>query len=219
MRMTARRLGPPFPYWRRVKLPADRALDRALEAIFGAVRNFIDQARVRMEERPELVEAPENLLEGMLAAQRTGEGFTDQDIAGNVVTVLLAGEDTTSHTIGWTVWLLGSRPVQSACAPRLRRPLATAPLGKDDLRDDGTRRHETDPAPAPGRPHRRGPQRDFYPERWLEDSEETRAPKSLSFGAGPRFCPGRNLAFLEARAALGMIARDFELELDQNAGV
>src|SRR5262249_49387117 len=63
-----------------------------------------------------------------------------------------------------------------------------------------------------------GRSEDFYPERWLEDSDETRAPKSLSFGAGPRFCPGRNLAFLESKAALGMIARNFELELDESGG-
>ena len=36
------------------------------------------------------------------------------------------------------------------------------------------------------------------------------APQSrLTFGAGPRFCPGRNLAFLEAKSALAMIARNF----------
>ena len=32
----------------------------------------------------------------------------------------------------------------------------------------------------------------------------------LSFGAGPRFCPGRNLAFLEGKAALTMLARNFQ---------
>lgn len=49
-------------------------------------------------------------------------------------------------------------------------------------------------------------------------SEETRAPKSLSFGAGPRFCPGRNLAFLEAKAALATLARNFEIGLDESGG-
>ncbi len=59
---------------------------------------------------------------------------------------------------------------------------------------------------------------EFYPERWVEDSDDTRAPKSLNFGAGPRFCPGRNLAFLESKTAIAMIFRDFELELDASAG-
>lgn len=255
MRMTARRLGTPLPYWRRVKLPADRALDRSLEAIFHDVRGFIEQARARMAERPELAEAPENLLEGLLAAQRTGEGFTDQDIAGNVVTILLAGEDTTAHTMGWTVWLLASRPdvqermrAEAAAAfgaspfpaeyeatERLpyteavlresMRLKSVGPLLAVETLEEKTICNTTVPAgtrlmlllrqavrTAAGRSD------DFYPERWLEDSDETRAPKSLSFGAGPRFCPGRNLAFLEAKAALGTIARNFELELDDGAG-
>ncbi len=218
-------------------------------------QGFIEQARVRMEERPELVEAPENLLEGMLAAQRTGEGFTDQDIAGNVVTVLLAGEDTTSHTIGWTIWLLGPRldiqermraeaasafgdspfsteyaaterlPYTEAVLRESMRMKSVSPLLAVETLEEKTICGTTMPAgtklilllrqavrAAAGRSE------DFYPERWLEDSEETRAQKSLSFGAGPRFCPGRNLAFLEARAALGMIARNFELGLDEDAG-
>jgi cytochrome P450 len=49
----------------------------------------------------------------------------------------------------------------------------------------------------------------FDPDRWL-DAETN--PVFLSFGAGPRFCPGRNLAFLEAKAALAMLARNFEIE-------
>ena len=52
----------------------------------------------------------------------------------------------------------------------------------------------------------------FDPDRWLD--RDARDPKSfLPFGAGPRFCPGRNLAFLEGKAALAMLARNFELEL------
>jgi cytochrome P450 len=60
---------------------------------------------------------------------------------------------------------------------------------------------------------------EFNPERWLGgDGLEAPDQKSfLAFGAGPRFCPGRNLAFLEAKTALAMIARNFELELDPAA--
>ena len=38
------------------------------------------------------------------------------------------------------------------------------------------------------------------------------------FGVGPRFCPGRNLAFLEAKSTLAMVARDFHIEPDDSAG-
>jgi cytochrome P450 len=52
----------------------------------------------------------------------------------------------------------------------------------------------------------------FEPEHWLDQNNSD--PKPLTFGAGPRFCPGRNLAMLEAKTALAMIARNFEIELD-----
>jgi cytochrome P450 len=59
---------------------------------------------------------------------------------------------------------------------------------------------------------------EFRPERWFDQAEDESAPKSLAFGAGPRFCPGRNLAFLESKAAIAMIARNFTIELDQSQG-
>jgi cytochrome P450 len=61
--------------------------------------------------------------------------------------------------------------------------------------------------------------RDFDPARWVGDGALQRDPKSfLAFGAGPRFCPGRNLAFLESKTAMAMIARNFEVKLDESHG-
>ncbi len=62
--------------------------------------------------------------------------------------------------------------------------------------------------------------REFDPQRWLERGEApgavVREPTAfLPFGAGPRFCPGRNLALLEAKAVLAMLARNFEVQLDR----
>lgn len=55
--------------------------------------------------------------------------------------------------------------------------------------------------------------REFRPERWLADARcpahDTRA--FVPFGAGPRFCPGRNLALLEIKSAIAMLARHFTL--------
>ena len=78
-------------------------------AIRRAVERFIEQARERMAERPELREAPENFLEGMLAAQEAEGAFTDDEIIGNTFTLLLAGEDTTAHTMAWTMSLLADQ--------------------------------------------------------------------------------------------------------------
>lgn len=60
---------------------------------------------------------------------------------------------------------------------------------------------------------------EFDPERWLGDENAAPDQRSfLAFGAGPRFCPGRNLSFVEMKAAMAMIARNFEIDLDESGG-
>jgi cytochrome P450 len=253
---TNRRLLAPFPYWRWVKLPADRELDRSMAVLRPAVVGFMDETRERIAARPELRESPENFLEGMVAAQEKEGTFDDEEILANVLTLLLAGEDTTSHTMAWTIWSLATMPaVQARWAEEAREVLgeerfpsvyetverlqygeavlresmrlkSVAPIGSVEPLADT----EVAGIPMPAgtkmllltrqaglRDVERAPE--FRPERWLED-DEMEAPDQrafLTFGAGPRFCPGRNLAFLEAKTALAMIARNFEISLDPTA--
>ena len=97
----------PFPYWRWFKLPKDRRLDRHLAAFFTAVQEFIAAARARMAAHPELRLAPTNLIEAMIAARDLpGNTLRDADVAANVATMLLAGEDTTANTLAWVLYLL-----------------------------------------------------------------------------------------------------------------
>jgi len=106
-----RRLLAPFPYWRWFRLPADRRLGRHLEALSRAVDGFIAQARDRMAREPRLRTEPTNLIEAMIAARDTeGSGLEDRDVAGNVLTMLLAGEDTTANTLAWCIYLLSRNP-------------------------------------------------------------------------------------------------------------
>ena len=105
------RLIAPVPYWRFFKLPSDRELERALQAVNQAVDGFIAAARGRLAEQPALRTAPQNLLQAMIAAaDEPGSGIDDAQVAGNVLTMLLAGEDTTANTLAWCVWLLHRHP-------------------------------------------------------------------------------------------------------------
>jgi len=98
-------------YWRHVKLPADRALDAHLEAFRSAVQGFIAAARQRMAANPALREEPGNLIEAMIASRdKPGNALTDEDVAANVATMLLAGEDTTANTLAWMVVMLARHP-------------------------------------------------------------------------------------------------------------
>lgn len=109
--MLRRRINMPIPYWHWFKLPIDREFDGHLERVHAAVRDFIAAARRRMDADPALRERPNNLIEAMLAAHDTGgDHLSEEELLGNVLTVLLAGEDTTANTLCWTLHLLFKHP-------------------------------------------------------------------------------------------------------------
>jgi len=106
-----RRITAPIPLWRIFPSRADRALARSMVEVNKAVDNFIAQARLRMQAEPQRHTQPQNLLEAMLAAaDRPDSGLSDAQVAGNVMTMLLAGEDTTANTIAWMIYLLWTHP-------------------------------------------------------------------------------------------------------------
>lgn len=105
------RIFAPLPTWRWVRSKADRELERSIAAVNAAVHGFIEQARRRMQADPALREHPSNLLEAMIAAaDEPGSGIDDRQVAGNVLTMLLAGEDTTANTLAWMIHLLWRNP-------------------------------------------------------------------------------------------------------------
>jgi cytochrome P450 len=128
--MLMKRIFAPFPWWRLVRLPSDRAFDRHLAQVHEAVRGFIAAARERMERDPSLHEQPTDLLEALIAARDdAGSGLSERDLVGNVLTVLLAGEDTTANTLGWTLYLLHThREVWNELATEVDEILGDDPL-------------------------------------------------------------------------------------------
>jgi len=109
--MLFKRLISPFQLWRYIRLPADRALDRSIAAINLAIDGFVVQARQRIHDCPALRTNPSNLLEAMINAADQGDsGLNDDDVAGNVLTMLLAGEDTTANSLAWLLSLLWDHP-------------------------------------------------------------------------------------------------------------
>jgi cytochrome P450 len=243
--MLTRRLTAPFPYWRWLRLPADRRLDRHLAAVSGSVADLIAAARERLSARPELRAAPENLLEALLVAGESGTALSDRDIASNVVTMLLAGEDTTANSLAWLIHLVHQRPqvleklaqeanavlgssafpdrletasalnYTAACIHETMRLKPVAPLlilQAIEATEIGDVHVPPDTVVAALM--RRAAE--FEPERWLarsgDGSVSTRGERiSMPFGAGPRICPGRNLALLEMHMVTAMLFRHFTI--------
>ena len=251
-----KRILSPIPMWRYVKRPADRRLDRSVVAVKAAIDGFIAQARARLAADPARREHPHNLLEAMIVAADQGDsGVNDNDVAGNVLTMLLAGEDTTANSLAWMIDLLMRNPPAlarardevlrvapdptaftleqigqldyiEACAHETMRlkpvaPLHTVEALKDTelggvfvpagtrifgiLRHDGLdERYFPDPLA-------------FKPERWLAEGSPGQVASSakrvsMPFGAGPRMCPGRNLALLEMKMAMAILLGGFEID-------
>jgi cytochrome P450 len=102
-----RRVFAPVPTWRVVRSRADRELEHSVAEVNAAVERFVAEARARLAADPSRAERPHNLLEAMLvAAAEPGSGIDDAQVAGNVLTMLLAGEDTTANTVAWMIHLM-----------------------------------------------------------------------------------------------------------------
>jgi cytochrome P450 len=244
-----------MPLWRYLRLPSDRQLARSVVATNRAITQFIATARQRLAGDVARRIQPPNLLEAMIVAAEEGDDtITDREIAGNVLTMMMAGEDTTANTLAWMIYLLQRHPdvlrraqaevraraadstrftaeqiasldFLDACAQETMRLKPVAPIQvAESLHDSliagirvpaGTTLlclMRTDSLSAR---HFINPEA-FAPERWLtgggrpQISSATRRV-SMPFGAGPRICPGRNLALLEIKLAMAMLLAHFEI--------
>jgi cytochrome P450 len=121
-----RRLLTPWSYWRWFRLPRDRRLERSLAAVHAYIRELVERARARRVQRGD--SPPAHLLDALLdAASVPGSGVDDGVVAANVLTLLLAGEDTTAHSLAWTLPFLSE---DGAMQERLHAE-ARAALGDD----------------------------------------------------------------------------------------
>jgi cytochrome P450 len=105
-----KRVMTPFSYWKWFRLPADRQLDRSLAVVRGYAQACVARARLRLADAQP--DAPRNALEAMLLRQ-TALNLSNDDVVANVFTLLLAGEDTTAHSLAWTMlYLAADLPLQ-----------------------------------------------------------------------------------------------------------
>lgn len=100
-----------LPVWRWRHSRADAEMEASVRAILATVEALVADARERMAIQPERYQHPDNLLEAMIsAADQPDSEIDDNQVAGNVVTMLLGGDDTTANTIAWTIHLLWENP-------------------------------------------------------------------------------------------------------------
>lgn len=125
----ARRLNAIVPYWRVLRLPKDRRVDRAIAKLRAWLHELITETRANLAPgRP-----PANFLEAMLSARDDdGQPFSEEIVFGNCMTMLLAGEDTTAQSLAWAVHLLCEHPAEiTALRAHTRGVIGDAPFPAD----------------------------------------------------------------------------------------
>jgi len=97
---------------------------------FLVARRKLDEAVYRLiAGRRRSGEDTGDLLSMLLAArdEETGEGMSDRQLRDEVVTILIAGYETTADALAWTWYLLGTHPEAGA---RLHAELAAVLAGR-----------------------------------------------------------------------------------------
>jgi cytochrome P450/nitrite reductase/ring-hydroxylating ferredoxin subunit len=122
-----------FPTWRYVRTPSDPRFTRALVRLRAWLDGLLAETRARLRAEPERAYKPSNFVEAMLTAvDENGAPFCDDVIWSNLVTMLVAGEETTGHTIAWALHELCDSPEWAA---KLRNE-ADAVFGAMDVAAD-----------------------------------------------------------------------------------
>lgn len=108
--MIFKRINDPLQLYKIYKTKKDKEFDIAVKEVDKLIDQFILMGRERIRLNPDLKENPENLLESIIVAAEEENLFSDKEIKGNLLTLLMAGEDTTAHSLAWAIYLLGQHP-------------------------------------------------------------------------------------------------------------
>jgi cytochrome P450 len=101
----------------------NRRIRLAMDELHRIVDDIVAQRRIA----PGGGERPTDLLDMLMAAEdgETGTRMSDRQLRDEVLTLLLAGHETTAAALGWTWWLL-------ACHPEVDRRLGEQLAALDD---------------------------------------------------------------------------------------
>ncbi len=111
-RITMREISSPvtWPDW--LPLPEKRAKREALRTLRETVNRFIVERRADNRDQGDLL----SMLLLAVDEEGDGRGLTDEQARDNLMTIFLAGHDTTAAAFTWVGWMLATHPQQAARA-------------------------------------------------------------------------------------------------------
>jgi len=113
----------------------NRRLRPALASLNSIVERLITTKRRRLAEGAALQDGHRDLLTILMLARdtETGEAMSDAQLRDEVMTLMIAGHETTANALSWMWYLLDRHPDEQA---RLRAELAAATGGRPPLVED-----------------------------------------------------------------------------------
>jgi cytochrome P450 len=119
-----------IPRW--APTPAKHKAQTARRTLEQVVDRFINQHRSEGSGR--IAERPSLLAMLLLAQDEDGNRLDDEAICDEVITLFLAGHETTSNALTWAIYLLTQHPeIQTQLQQEIDTVLARQPLGLDAL--------------------------------------------------------------------------------------
>jgi cytochrome P450 len=109
-------------------MPKNKDIDRAVELLDGVVYRLIREGRARGTDKGDVLSI---LL--LARDEEDGTGLSDKQIRDEVMTLLLAGHETTANALTWTWYELARHPDVLAKLQRELEPLGNRVLTVDDL--------------------------------------------------------------------------------------
>ena len=118
-----------LPWILSLPTPLRRRLHVARSALYPVVEQIIRERRRRRETHGDLLDM---LLEAR--DEERVEGMTDQQVRDEVLTLLLAGHETTANALSWTLFLLAQHPhIEARLQEDYQRVLNGRPVLIEDL--------------------------------------------------------------------------------------
>ncbi len=118
-----------LPWILSLPTPQRRHLRVARSTLYTVVEQIIRERRGRRETHGDLLDM---LLEAR--DEERGEGMTDQQVRDEVLTLLLAGHETTANALSWTLFLLAEHPhIEARLQEDYQRVLNGRPALIEDL--------------------------------------------------------------------------------------
>jgi cytochrome P450 enzyme len=164
----------------------------------------------------------DDLLSTLIHHEEEGERLTSEELLSLVGAIIIAGADTTTHLISYSVWNLLRHPDQLAllrAEPSLLRNAIEEVLRFDSFGKLGNPRYALEPYPLGDVTVRKGQMIIALLPAALRDPEVFPDPdrfdirrdtsRSITFGSGPHYCMGAALARLEGEVTIGRLLRAF----------